>query len=324
MRKYNEVMEHIRVTEEMRERILGKIEEEELTVQSEEKQTDSSQGRKTEKKLPVPFRKYQKYMSVAAAFMILVIAAVLIPKVTMKTFDPAESGEHVQQSSESNLKGAASQSGGQAENSLEGAVSQSGGQENVEGSGNQDVRQENLEGSTEPGSKQTEQQEGLTESAELQGAAAGYAGIVEAESAATLSEELGFPVADIEHLPYSVDEVIYSNYFGDMAEIEYHGASDTLTYRKAGVTGEEAYDSDISGVYENWPEEKQITIQNSSVTLKGNESGWQIAAWTVDGFAFALYDRQGLTEEEMTSIIKELTETTGEKSQNKQEQQTKN
>lgn len=233
MKKYNKVMEHIRVTEEMRERILRNIGEEEMAARAE-------------KKRPVFFNRYQKYMPVAAALMILVIAAVLIPKVTMKNLSPAQNSEQVQES--------------------------------------------------------------LTESEELQGAEVGYAGIAEAENAAALSEELGFPVADIEYLPYSVDEIIYSNYFGDMAEIEYFGEEDTLTYRKARLTGEEAYDSDISGVYENWPEEKQITIQNSSVILKGNEGGWQIAAWTTDDFAFALYDRQGLTEEEMTSIIKELTE----------------
>lgn len=260
MKKYNEVMEHIRVTEEMQERILGKIEKEELVVRAE-------------KKRPVSYSRYQKYMPVAAALMVLVTAAVLIPKVTMKNLSPAQNSEQVQ------------------EGNLEGTVSQ-----------------ENPKESTAQSSKQTEQQESLTESTELQGAAAGYAGIVEAEGAAALSEELGFPVADIEHLPYSADEVIYSNYFGDMSEIAYSGEEDTLTYRKARLTGEEAYDSDISGVYENWTEEKQITVQNSSVTLKGNEGGWQIAAWTTDDFAFALYDRQGLTEEEMTSIIKELTE----------------
>lgn len=232
MRKYNEVMEHIRVTEEMRERILRNIGEEEMAARAE-------------KKRPVFFDRYQKYMPVAAALMILVIAAVLIPKVTMKNLSPAQNSEQVQES--------------------------------------------------------------LTESEELQGAA-GYAGIAEAENAAALSKELGFPVADIEYLPYSVDEIIYSNYFGDMAEIEYFGEEDTLTYRKARLTGEEAYDSDISGVHENWSKEKQITIQNSSVILRGNEGGWQIAAWTTDDFAFALYDRLGLTEEEMTSIIKELTE----------------
>ena len=233
MKKYNKVMEHIRVTEEMRERILRNIGEEEMAARAE-------------KKRPVFFNRYQKYMPVAAALMILVIAAVLIPKVTMKNLSPAQNSEQVQES--------------------------------------------------------------LTESEELQGAEVGYAGIAEAENAAALSEELGFPVADIEYLPYSVDEIIYSNYFGDMAEIEYFGEEDTLTYRKARLTGEEAYDSDISGVYENWPEEKQITIQNSSVILKGNEGGWQIAAWTTDDFAFALYDRQGLTEEEMTSKIQALTE----------------
>ena len=254
MRKYNEVMEHIRVTEEMRERILGKIEEEELAVQAEEKH-------------PVSFSRYQKYMPVAAALMVLVIAVVLIPKVTMKNLSPAQNSEQVQESSESNL---------------EEIVSQSGGQED------------------------------LTESAELQGAA-GYAGIAEAESAAALSEELGFPVADIRSVPFPITESTYSNYFGDMAEIEYSGEEDTLTYRKAGLTGEEAYDADISGVYENWTKEKQVTVQNSSVTLKGNEGSWAVAAWTADGFAFALYDRQGLTEEEMISIIKEIKETTGEK-----------
>ena len=37
LKKYNEVMEHIRVTEEMQERILGKIEKEELVVRAEKK-----------------------------------------------------------------------------------------------------------------------------------------------------------------------------------------------------------------------------------------------------------------------------------------------
>ncbi len=57
--------------------------------------------------------------------------------------------------------------------------------------------------------------------------------IVEVASAQELSQVVGFDVTDLEHLPFTPEQTTYLAYWKSMAEISYSGEGQTAVYRKA-------------------------------------------------------------------------------------------
>lgn len=125
-------------------------------------------------------------------------------------------------------------------------------------------------------------------------------GIVELEDTAALSEAVGFPVEDLTSLPFEVRQVTYCSYFNDFAEIDYTGDNQSLSYRKAKGT------EDISGDYNEYQNEKHLTITGLDVLLKGNSEKYTLASWTDGTYAYALNFEQEVTEEEITTIISSM------------------
>ena len=122
-------------------------------------------------------------------------------------------------------------------------------------------------------------------------------GIVELEDTAALSEAVGFPVEDLTSLPFEVRQVTYCSYFNDFAEIDYTGDGQSLSYRKARGT------EDISGDYNEYQNEKHLTITGLDVLLKGNSEKYTLVSWTDGTYAYTLSFEQEVTEEEITAII---------------------
>lgn len=129
-------------------------------------------------------------------------------------------------------------------------------------------------------------------------------GIEEKASAEELSDAVGFNIADISTLPFKVSERIYriyQSYGGDMAEITYLGENgQELTYRK------EAGDSDISGDYNVYQMEKEVTADGRKAVLKGSGKKYNLAVWTYGRFSYSLYCEDGLSENEMLEVIIEI------------------
>lgn len=126
-------------------------------------------------------------------------------------------------------------------------------------------------------------------------------GIEEKASAEELSDAVGFAVADISELPFEVSERIYQSYSGEMAEITYLGdGGQELTYRK------EAGDSDISGDYNIYNIEKEVTVDGREAVLKGNGNKYNLAVWTYGRFSYSVYCKNGMTENEMLAVIAEI------------------
>lgn len=125
-------------------------------------------------------------------------------------------------------------------------------------------------------------------------------GIVELEDTAALSEAVGFPVEDLTSLPFEVRQVTYCSYFNDFAEIDYTGDGQSLSYRKARGT------EDISGDYNEYQNEKHLTITGLDVLLKGNSEKYTLVSWTDGTYAYALSFEQEVTEEEITTIISSM------------------
>lgn len=114
-------------------------------------------------------------------------------------------------------------------------------------------------------------------------------GIQECSSAEALSEAAGFPVEDLEQLPFEAQETCY-NYLGDgLAEIRYYGAGEErLDYRKS--IGME----DNSGVYLDFDRVQEENVNGTKATLKGDEARVYLILWQKDGFSYSIYDEEGI------------------------------
>lgn len=238
MRKYDEIMEHLIVTEEMKQRILSNVNEDSV-----------------KKKKVVTFASYQKQLGIAACFAVLVLAAFLI----RGNFWSLPQDKASAPSSQEELA-ANPDSGMQDSDELESSVPSS--------------HEEPMVGSS-------------------------Y-GIVELENTAALSEAVGFPVEDLTSLPFEVRQVTYCSYFNNFAEIDYTGDSQSLSYRKARGT------EDISGDYNEYSNERHLTVNNLDILLKGNSEKYTLASWTDGTYAYALSFEQEVPEEEITAIISSI------------------
>lgn len=110
-----------------------------------------------------------------------------------------------------------------------------------------------------------------------------------AACAAELSKKAGFPVQDIESLPFIPTSTTYSWCWDIFAEITYESSSNTAWYRK--TTGTE----DISGDYTDYDQIMTETINGSTVTLKGNDDSIFLAVWQKDGYSSSLNFSDGIS-----------------------------
>lgn len=94
----------------------------------------------------------------------------------------------------------------------------------------------------------------------------------------------------------------YSVAFSNMVEIQYSNGSDNILYRLE--KGEVA--EDISGDYNNYENIKKLTVDNTKVTIKGNENSYKVAVWYKNGVNYSLSSEQGLKIEDIQSLINEI------------------
>ena len=122
-------------------------------------------------------------------------------------------------------------------------------------------------------------------------------GMTEMADRAALEAALGFPVEEVTSLPFSVDSVTYLNGFDRYAQITYTGADQTAEFRKAPGT------EDISGDLNVYPAQAQVPVQTWTVTLKGSEDRFALAAWTDGDYAYSLSLSQGVSAGEWYNIL---------------------
>lgn len=94
----------------------------------------------------------------------------------------------------------------------------------------------------------------------------------------------------------------YSVAFSNMAEIQYSNGSDNILYRLE--KGEVA--EDISGDYNDYENIQKLTVDNTEVTIKGNEDTYKVAIWYKNGVNYSLSSEQGLKIEDIQSLINEI------------------
>lgn len=121
------------------------------------------------------------------------------------------------------------------------------------------------------------------------------------QSADELSKQIGFPVSDITALPFKPTDAVYASSFGKVAEIDYTGADgQNAVYRKSPGT------DDNSGIYDTFPNTKQISVGGVSAEVKGSGNQFTLAVWTDGTYAYSIVLSNGVGADQWSAIIKSV------------------
>ena len=129
------------------------------------------------------------------------------------------------------------------------------------------------------------------------------------ESAEELNKAMGFPVEDIQVLPVEAKEIRYEVIAGELVQevLLYEGADGTgssteeeedaaeIVFRKS--AGEE----DNSGDYNQYDSEKDVQVNGTAMTLKGNDGTVSLILWQRDGYSYSMGFTPAVPEEDAVS-----------------------
>ncbi|MGI6029121.1 MAG: hypothetical protein ACOX81_06905 [Candidatus Heteroscillospira sp.] len=124
--------------------------------------------------------------------------------------------------------------------------------------------------------------------------------IAEVSSAEELSETVGFEVEEPGALPFAPQDIVYTAYWTELAEITYTGDGQTAVFRKG--TGSE----DISGDYNSYESTAELSADGAIVTLKGSGELYTLASWTSGEFAYSLLLSDGIGEAEWLAVLQSI------------------
>ena len=287
-KKYNEIMDQVRVTNEMKQRVIqnvkaqmekesmteGKAQNKAGTIQKQESAKMPESGKIIRSRF-LTYSRTSRYLSVAACIMMLLVGGLTVPRLLHREnrFSP---------------------------DPTDAAVGMAPG--------------ETMVGLEVPGSEA-----GQEELGGQAGAMVGN-GMVEVESLAELSQALGFSVPEVKNIPFEVTNTVYTNGWNTFAQIEYQGgdlekdqeesqdenqmegqtAAEEVLFRKARGT------DDISGDYNVYSDVKKITVNEVSVTLKGEQGQYKLAIWQQDGFTYSLSWEPGGNEETFAEMLQSI------------------
>lgn len=119
------------------------------------------------------------------------------------------------------------------------------------------------------------------------------------DSLAALSKKTGMDMKELTGLPFAVEQTKYVSYWGALAEIQYFGGTENLRYRKSQGT------EDNSGDYNVYTQVETLEIAGMSVTLKGENGAFSLAAWTDGQFAYSICVSTPLSEEAFSALLEE-------------------
>lgn len=125
-------------------------------------------------------------------------------------------------------------------------------------------------------------------------------GIADVADVDALTEAVGFPVKEVTSLPFQADEVTYTSFWKELAQIKYTGAEQTATFRQS--LGNE----DNSGDYNVYAGTEVREIGGLSVTLKGDGQTYALAVWSDGTYAYSIHVEPGLTAQEWEAVIAEM------------------
>lgn len=127
-------------------------------------------------------------------------------------------------------------------------------------------------------------------------------GMVEVTSREELSEAVGFPVKVAQTLPFFPQSILYTSYWGEMAQTDYANGPESACFRQSPGT------QDNSGDWNEYPAQETIEVSGSSVTLKGEKDAYTLAVWSDGTYSYSLSLTAGQTAEVWERIVAGVTE----------------
>lgn len=125
-------------------------------------------------------------------------------------------------------------------------------------------------------------------------------GIVEVADANALSQAVGFPVKEVPSLPFQADEVTYTSFWKELAQINYAGEDRSVTFRQS------LGDEDNSGDYNVYAQTEVKEMGGLRVTLKGDGQVWSLAAWNDGTYTYSIGAQPGFTALEWEAVIVDM------------------
>ena len=107
-------------------------------------------------------------------------------------------------------------------------------------------------------------------------------GMIELPSRDELSEAVGFPVKSASALPFFPQSILYTSYWGEMAQIDYANGGSSACFRQS--LGEE----DNSGDWNEYPAQEALSVSGCTVTLKGAPDSYTLAIWSDGTYSYSL------------------------------------
>ena len=123
--------------------------------------------------------------------------------------------------------------------------------------------------------------------------------IEEAASIDELSAKTHIPLTELTGIPFPVERTEYVSYWGNLAEIQYFGGSESLCYRKSQGTEDNSGDCNV------YDREETTKVGENSVTLKGTDEGFTLAVWTDGSYAYSISLSTPLSQDGFRAFLEE-------------------
>lgn len=123
-------------------------------------------------------------------------------------------------------------------------------------------------------------------------------GIEECTSLDELAAKVNFTVTELKELPFTSEQVSYLSFWNTLAEIDYEGSDNSITFR----TSREKEDN--SGDYNVYESTETVEINGLTVTLKGNNQTYSLAIWQNGEYSYSISLEKGISKEDLTALLK--------------------
>lgn len=128
----------------------------------------------------------------------------------------------------------------------------------------------------------------------------GIPDIAEHSSVKDLSKAVGFNVRQVQKLPFEAEEIKFTSYWKKIAQIDYTGKDQTVSYRMS------AGNEDVSGDYNQYTSVKSIPSDDINVTIKGDQDQYVLAVWEARGYSYSIKLSDGITQDQLLEIVESV------------------
>ena len=299
MNKYNEAMNRIKVDDDMRSRIMNRLES--------EAKNGPFQGVDADKVVSIESKRNNVYrfrqIARAAAVVVLLIAGFGAASLVLGRFGSRDTME------------SATMSDSVAETAEEYAYEETA--EATEEAAAEYEEPTLAAGDSEDMAKETE---ALPDSDfAIQGAANGVKTEAAEESEESIegaiwkadkydtAEELakasGIDIKDVESIKEKADETAYIHlYSSNIVEIQYQIGTNRISLRKA----QNSTGVDLTGNYEIYDDKKNITVEGVTCDVEGSGDIFYQATWSDGTYNYSFFDLDGRSQSDMEEILKEI------------------